>query len=251
MFPSQRNDFAETAAGQHQQPYGSDREGRFDAFGFDFAQHLADTSQLSRAQEPLALLLRILLDVLARIAAVWTQAPHLGKVEHLGDHLQAAIGVVGDVAEIVMELGDVGTRHLGYTVIANPRNDKPLQHPPVAFGGARLETEIDVLSLEPLGEFLDRDSPPIGIAPRRGILAILGRGNNSDCPASCLLAGEHGAGSETDAARSAPSSVLYNVSFTTAGQDAQPEARQVLVPDEVFSLSYLCGVDGALGEFRH
>ena len=183
--------------------------------------------------------------------AVRTQAPHLGEIEHLGDHLQAAIGVVGDVPEIVMELGDVGACDLVDAVIAEPRNDEPLQHPLVALGGARLEAEIDVLLLEALGELLDGDGPPVGIAPGRRILAILGRGDDGDRPASRLLAGEHGAGSEADAARSSAGAVLYNVSLATAGQDAQPEAGQVLVPDEVLARPDLGGIDDALREFRH
>ena len=215
------------------------------------AQHLADPSQLGRAQEPLALFLRIFLDVLARVRSIRPQAPHLGEVEHLGDHLQAAIGVVGDVPEIVMELGDVGARDLGHAVIAEPRNDKPLQHPLVALGGARLEAEIDVLFLEPLGEFLDGDGPPVGIAPGGGIVTVLGRGDDADRPVSGLLTGEDGARPEADAARSSPSAVLYNVSLATTGQDPQSEAGQVLVPDEVFARSYLGGIDDALGEFRH
>ena len=80
--------------------------------------------QLGRAQESLALLLRVFLDVLARVRSVRTQAPHLGEVEHLGDDLQAAVGVVGDVPEIVMDLGDVGAGHLGDAVIAERRNDQ-------------------------------------------------------------------------------------------------------------------------------
>ena len=77
-----------------------------------------------------------------------------------------------------MELGDVGARHLGHAVIAEPRNDEPLQHPLVALGGAGLEAEIDVLPLEPLGELLDRDGSPVGIAPGGWIIAILGRGDD-------------------------------------------------------------------------
>lgn len=89
-----------------------------------------------------------------------------------------------------MELGDVGACDLADAVIAEPRNDKPLQHPLVAFSGARLETEIDVLFLEALGEFLDGDGSPVGIAPGRRILTILGRGDDGNCPASRLFAGE-------------------------------------------------------------
>ena len=121
VLPLQRHDLAEPAAGQDQQPYGGDRGGQFDAFLLHLAQHLADTPQLGGAQEPLALLLRIFLDVLARVRSVRTQAPHLGEVEHLGDDLQAPVGVVGDVPEIVMDLGDVGPRHLGHAMAPERR----------------------------------------------------------------------------------------------------------------------------------
>ena len=109
-----------------------------------------------------------------------------------------------------MQLGDVGARHFGDTQVAEPRNDEPLQHPLVALGGARLKAKIDVLLLEPLGEFLDGDGLPVGVAPGRRILTILGRGDDGDCPASSLLAGEHAARPEADAARPSPGAVLDN-----------------------------------------
>src|SRR5262249_39473862 len=76
---------------------------------------------------------------------------------------QAAIGVVGDVPQVVMELGDVGAGHLSHAVIAEPGNNEPLQHPFVALGRAWLEAKIDVLLLKPLGEFLDCNGSPIGV----------------------------------------------------------------------------------------
>jgi len=116
--------------------------------------------------------------------------------------------------------------------------------------GARLETEIDVLFLEPFGELLNGDGAPVGIATRRRIFAIFGRGDDGDRPIPRLLAGEHGAWSEADAARSSPGAVLYNVSLAPTGQHAQSEAGQVLIPDEVLVCSHL-GIYDALGEFRH
>ena len=111
-----------------------------------------------------------------------------------------------------------------------------LQHPPVALGGALLEAEGDVLPFEPLGEFLDRDGLPVGIALGGGILTVLGRGNDGDRPAARLLAGEDGAGPEADAARPSAGAILNNISLTAAGQDTQAEAGEVLVPDEIFAL---------------
>ena len=122
-----------------------------------------------------------------------------------------------------MELGDVGPRHLGHAVVAKPRNDKALQHPFIALGGARLETEIDVLFLESLGELLDGDGTPIGITPGGWIVAVLGRGNDGDRPASSLLAGEHGAWPEADAAGPSPGAVLYNVCLRPLVRTRRPK----------------------------
>ena len=92
------------------------------------------------------------------------------------------VGVVGDVPEVVMDLGDVSPGYLGHAMAPERRNDHPLQHPPVALGRARFQPKRDVLFIEAVGELLDRDGPPVGIAPGGRILTILGRGDNCDRP---------------------------------------------------------------------
>ena len=77
-----------------------------------------------------------------------------------------------------------------------------------------------MLFLEPLGELLDCNGPPVGIALGGRVIAVLGGRDDRDRPAARLLAGEYGAGPEANAARSSPGAVLYNVSFATTGQDA-------------------------------
>jgi hypothetical protein len=89
--------------------------------------------------------------VFARVRSLGPQTPHFGEIEHLGDHLQATIGIVGDVTKIVMEFSYIGPGHLSDAVVAKRWKDKALQHALVAFGGARLEPDIDVLLLEALG----------------------------------------------------------------------------------------------------
>lgn len=108
-----------------------------------------------------------------------------------------------------------------------------------------------MLFLEPLGELLDGDGTPIGITPSGWIIAVLGGRDDRDGAATRLLAGKYAAWSETDASRPSAGAVLYNVSFATAGQDAQPEARQIFIPNEILARSYLRGINDALGEFRH
>ena len=164
------------------EPHGSDREGQFDAFTFHFAQHLADTPQLGGAQEPFALLLGIFLDVLARVRSIRTQPPHLGEVEHLGDDLQGAVGVVGDVPEVVMDFGHVGPRHFRHAMAPECRNDHALQHASVTLGHARFQPDGDVFFVEAVGELPDRDGAAAGIARGGGILTIPGRGDDADRP---------------------------------------------------------------------
>jgi len=65
------------------------------------------------------------------------------------------------------------------------------------------------------------------------------------------LTGEHGTGPEADAARPSTGAVLHDISLTAARQHAQPEAGKFVVPDEMLSLFILCGIDDALGQFRH
>jgi hypothetical protein len=54
----------------------------------------------------------------------------------------------------------------------------------VVDGRAGLEPEIDVLFLEPLGEFLDSDGLPVGIAPARVVRFGIGYD-----PSICFLLG--------------------------------------------------------------
>jgi hypothetical protein len=79
-----------------------------------------------------------------------------------------------------MDLGDVGPRYLGHPVIAERRDNHTLQHAPVAFGRARLKTERDVLLLETVGELLDGDCLPTGLAPGSRIIAIPGGRDDGD-----------------------------------------------------------------------
>jgi dTDP-4-dehydrorhamnose 3,5-epimerase-like enzyme len=58
------------------------------------------------AEETLALLFCILLYVFAQIGTVRPQSPHFGEIEHLGDDLQAAVGIVRYVTHVVVQLGD-------------------------------------------------------------------------------------------------------------------------------------------------
>jgi hypothetical protein len=133
--------------------------------------------------------------------------------------------------------------HLIDAVVAEPRNDKPLQHAPVSLGCARLQSECNVLSVEPVGEFLDRDDAAVSVASGGRVLTIPGPGDDPYRSCARLLAGEHGAGPEADAARSTTGAVLHDISLTAARQHTQPEAGEFVVPDEMLSLFIFCSID--------
>ena len=64
MLPLERHDFIEAAASQDQQAGGDDGGDKLDAFALHLSEYFTDSLELGRAQESLALLLRVLLDVL-------------------------------------------------------------------------------------------------------------------------------------------------------------------------------------------
>lgn len=251
VVPFQGHDLAKATAGQDQQPHGKDGRWQFDPLGLHLAQHLANPPQLGGTEEAFALFLGVFADVLARIGAVRAQAPHLGKVEHLGDHFQTAVGLIGNVAQIVMKLGHVSARDLGHQTPAEGGQDETPQIAPVFPGGAGFEPDRDVLRIKALGHFPDRHGRASVVAVRRRVLAITRRGDDLNGAVACLCAGQHGAGPKRHPPRSPPGPVLHHIAFASAGQDPQAKAGNVAVPEEVFARLWISGVDDALGQFGH
>src|SRR5690606_5245483 len=109
----------------------------------------------------------------------------------------------------------------------------------------------DVFLVEPLGQLLhgDRLAPRIPLGG--GVLAIARGGDDGDGAVAGLLAGEDRAGPEADPPGSASGAVLDHVALAPARQHPQPEARDLAVPDEVFSGTGFCGVDEAFGDPGH
>ena len=110
VFPAQELDLREPAAGQQQEAEGGDRRGHL-ALGL--AEDLAQALGLFGRQEPLALVLLVALDVPAGIGPVRPQAPDLGEREHLGEHAKRPVRLIGLVAQVEVQLGDVLSLHLG------------------------------------------------------------------------------------------------------------------------------------------
>lgn len=97
MRPLERHDFAEPAAGKHQQPNGVHRRLRFRFITLRVAQRFTEAREFIIAQKSLAFALDKFLDMSARIAAVGAEALHLRQIKHFGQYAERPIGLIGDV----------------------------------------------------------------------------------------------------------------------------------------------------------
>ena len=71
------------------------------------------------------------------------------------------------------------------------------------------------------GQVLDRYGLPVGIALGGGVAPVPGRGDDAHGSGARLLAGEHGARAQADAARPSTGAVLDDVSLVPAWQEAE------------------------------
>ncbi len=251
VLPLQGHDLIQAAACEDQQSCRQDRGGQFNAFAFHLPQHLANATKLCRAEETFPFFFGVFPNVLARVRAVRTEPPHFSEAEHLGNNLQAAIGLVGDVPQVVMELGDVGPGDVGDRQPTEGRENEALQVAAVLLGRACLHPDRDVLLVEAVRQLLDRDDLPSSVTFGGRVLPVLCSGNDGDGAGSGLLAGEDGAGAKAHPARSSSGAKLDDIALAAAGKNSKPEAGDVVIPDEIFGRPDLGGVDNAFGKFRH
>ena len=91
VLPLQGLDLRQPCARVEQQPVRRHRRGRE---WFLLVQGLSQACELFRRQEPLALALPALADVVAGVGVVRSQSPSFGQVHHLGQHAQRAVGLI-------------------------------------------------------------------------------------------------------------------------------------------------------------
>lgn len=114
------------------------------------------------------------------VGAVRTQTPHLGEAEHLRHHSEAAVGLIGDVAQVVVELGNIRPRDPRDRQLPQCRQDEALQVAAIFLPSAGLHANGDVLLVEPLRQFFDRDGLAPGVAFGGGILSVAGSGDDGE-----------------------------------------------------------------------
>ena len=88
----------------------------------------------------------------AGIGPVRPQAPDLGEREHLGEHAERPVCLVGLVAHVVMQPGDVLAFHLGDPHLAERGIDEERHRPPVPGLRAGLAVNGDIVLEEPPAE---------------------------------------------------------------------------------------------------
>lgn len=248
MLPTQRLDFGEPAAREHQQPDGRDRRAGLGAVLKDFVENRAQALELLGAQEALPLLFLEPLDVEARVRAVGSQAPHLGEVEHLREHAERAVGLVGRLAQAVVQLGDVASLDFRHLAAADSGIDEELDRTAVLVGRAGLAVGGNILVEKPLPKGLHGRSLAVGVALCGRVAAALGLGEEGHGAPARLFRREGRDGSEGHAARPALGAVLGDEELAAGGTDAHTEARQLSVPVEAIRSVGLEPVDGALGD---
>ena len=248
VLPAQLLDFREPAAGEHQQADRRDRRAGLRAVLEDVVENLAEALELLGAQEPLPLFLLEPLDVQAGVRAVGTETPDLGHVEHLGEHAEGAVGLVGRLAHTVVQCGDVAPLDFGHLAAADFGLDEEVDGPPVFVGRAGLAMRGDVFLQEARPEDLHGRRPPVGVPLRGRVSTGLGFGKQGHRAPARLFRGEGGDGSEGHTAEPAVGAELANEELAPGRPDAQAETRQLAVPVEAVGPVALDAVDGAFGD---
>ena len=186
--------------------------------------------ELRLREEPLPLLLLVLLDMAARVAAVRAQAPGFCQVEHLPDHFEDPVRLVGRVPVLVVQIGDVLALDLGDRHVAQVGQHEFLDQPATRFDRPRLAPNLDMLDQIPLGEFGDGGSRRLlrGVGLR--VLPGLDAGNHLGRLAPRLVGRDHAVSVDGDALGLAAHPCLDDVDLGPVGIDANTKTGQVPVP---------------------
>jgi hypothetical protein len=151
----------------------------------------------------------------------------------------------------MVEAGDVRLGHVGHLQPADRWKDEATEVPAILPRGARLEADRDVLLVEALGKLGNRERVAALLSITGRILAVLDRGEQAERFGPRLLGGEHAMLAQAHAAVARTDPVLNDVVALPAGQDADGEAAQLVVTDNVVLLANLGDLDEPLGDLGH
>ena len=250
VLPSQTHDLAAPAAGQHQQADGGDRRRRREALPLCVTQRGAETAVLLVGQKPLAPVLGVFLDMPARVDALGPHLPHLGKRQHAREHAQRPIGMVGNVAHVVMKGDDVALADIADAALAETGEDAVVDDLAVEPCGAGLQMGGGVLLHEALGQVGHGGASPGSGRLSGQIAAGLCEGDDLCGLGPRRSRGDRPVRPDGDFDGSSLVSVLDDVDLSPGRMDAHAEALDVVIPDDALALCGDEGIDGSLGDFR-
>ena len=162
ILPVQGQDLVAPAPGQHQKADRSRRRRRYPALGLQRAQHLPQPAELIFRQEPLALALPVLDHKAARIAALRSQAPDLGLIDHPRQRDDHLVRHGRDMAQPVVQVGHMLAPDRGNGQLAELGQNVLAHHTAVQLRRARFAAHRDILAIVPA----PRDRPPPARVPR-------------------------------------------------------------------------------------
>jgi len=138
---------------------------------------------LGGAETPLALFFRVIPNALTRIRYVGSQPTHLG------DHLEAAVWLLRDVPEIMVELCYVRASDFRDGQSADCGQDEALEVSTILLRRASLQAHRDMLLVEAVSQIADGSGAALGGPISRRILAVLDGGDDGDRLGARLIAG--------------------------------------------------------------
>ena len=187
----------------------------------------------------------------ARVRPVRAQAPYLRHVEHLGQHLQGPVRLIGRVPVFVMQRRDVLALHVDPLEAANRRFDEQVQGAAVFLLRGRLAAFLRMLAKEPVTERGHR-----GRAAMQGNFfgRVLAHGNLPHHVLGELARLFHrdlAMPPQSHAPGASALSILCLIALRPGGHDPHAKPGDLTVPDEEIRRLWLKGVNGAFGQFWH
>ena len=178
-------------------------------------------------------------------------AGELGQVEHLRQHPEGPVGLIGRCPHVVMERGGVAALDVRDRAPADAGIDEEFDRATVLRRRAGLAVGGDAFVEEAPAQFAHGER--LGVRPvlRRRVLPGPGAGDDLGC-SRARLGGCHGSvRSDGDLDGASASADLDDVDLAAGGVDVDAEALEIVVPDDALALARGEGIDGPLGDSGH
>ena len=121
-------------------------------FDLGLPQRFAKPLVLLVGQEPFAPHFLVFLDVPAWVGAIRAKPPDFREIEHLREHAQGPVGLVGLVGKAVMDLGDIGAFDIDDLSRPDPGVDEELDRAAVFALGCRAAVCRNIVVEEALAQ---------------------------------------------------------------------------------------------------